>query len=130
MPVEILYATAATMFTQIVSQIAGWQVTMASRCKSQCSLRNLWFVSGSVHHADVQRLRALEVHVGVAAEGGLHARVHVALLRTHHHACTQHHTVSIPGLPADTVPYWSCTKTAYSYMYQFDIHNHYLFVFN
>lgn len=49
----------------------------------------LWFVRGSVHHTDVQRLRALEVHVGVATEGGLHARVHVALLRTHHHACTQ-----------------------------------------
>jgi hypothetical protein len=48
-----------------------------------------WSVRGSVHHADVQRLRALEVHVGVAAEGGLNARVHVALLRSHHHACNR-----------------------------------------
>lgn len=43
---------------------------------------------GSVHHAGMQRLRALEVHVRVAAEGGLHARVHVALFSAHHHACT------------------------------------------
>lgn len=45
---------------------------------------------GSVHHAGMQRLGALEVHVRVAAEGGLHARVHVAFLAAHHHACTYH----------------------------------------
>lgn len=47
-----------------------------------------WFVSGSVHHAGVQGLGALEVYVGVCAKRGLHTRVHGPFFAAHAHACT------------------------------------------